>query len=146
MKVLFIGDIIGRSGRATIKKVLPDLIKSKKIDLVIANGENLAGGTGMTIETYQEMLEVGIDYFTSGNHIWRKSDFVPYLDDKKIKVLRPLNYPEGVPGRGSANIKIKGINITIINLLGATFMDEYIENPFHIIDEFLTNNKKIISF
>lgn len=142
MNILFIADIVGRPGRQAIKKILPDLKAQHQLDLVIANGENLAGGLGMTYETYREMIEAGIDYFTSGNHIWEKKDFVPYLDNQDIKVLRPANYPpEGVPGRGYVQIKVKGRKIIIINLLGLVFMKEYLCNPFLEIDKILTNYK-----
>lgn len=146
MNILFIGDIIGRPGRAAVKKILPDLKAEYEIDFVIANGENLAGGLGMTYETYREMAEAGIDYFTSGNHIWQKKDFIPYLDDKKVKVIRPANYPQkGVPGRGFVEITVKGKKIVLINLIGRVFMDEYTENPFLVVDEILTKIKDLSS-
>lgn len=137
MNILFFGDIVGRTGRVAVKEVLPTLKKEYKIDLTIANGENLAGGFSMTFETYREMTEAGIDYFTSGNHIWKKADFLPYLDDKNINILRPANYPENVPGRGVTEIKIKNQKVVIINLAGMVFMPEYLNNPFLEIDKIL---------
>lgn len=137
MNILFIGDIVGRPGREAVKKFLPDLKIKENIDLVIANGENLSAGIGMTAKTYLEMVEVGIDYFTSGNHIWSRKDFLPYLDDKKIKVIRPANYPQGVPGRGLANIKFRGHDIYLINLLGRVFLNEQLDNPFLVIRQIL---------
>lgn len=146
MNILFIGDIIGRPGRQSVKQILPDLKKELEIDFVIANGENLAGGLGMTFETYREMIEAGIDYFTSGNHIWKKSEFVPYLDDSKIKVLRPANYPENVPGRGVVEVRSAKCEVRIINLQGLVFMDEYIDNPFHKINQIIeSSNHGIIT-
>ena len=137
MNILFIGDIIGRPGRSAVKEVLKKLKKEYEIDFVIANGENLASGIGMTLDTYEEMNKAGIDYFTSGNHIWKKRDFVPYLDEKKIKVIRPANYPEGVQGRGYEDISIKGKKIRIINLLGRVFMRDLVESPFTVAEEII---------
>lgn len=139
MNILFIGDIVGRTGRQAVKKILPDLKKERKIDFVIANGENLAGGLGMTFETYREMSDCGIDYFTSGNHIWKKQDFIPYLDHKDIHVIRPANYPDpNIPGKGFVELFIKKEKLWLINLLGNVFMDEYISNPFWEIDKILS--------
>ncbi len=141
MNILFIGDIVGRSGRNAVKEILPKLKIDKSIDFVIANGENLASGLGMTFSKYKEMRDVGIDYFTSGNHIWDKEEFVPYLDDKKITVLRPANYADNMPGRGVDEVKIGKNIIQIISLQGTAFMPEALENPFHVIDKILANNK-----
>lgn len=134
MNILFIGDIIGRPGRSAIKEILPDLKKELEIDLVIANGENLAAGIGMTLDTYEEMKDAGINYFTSGNHIWNKRDFTPFLDDKKIKVLRPANYPEGAQGRGWSDIETAGKKVRLINLQGRVFMRDLIDCPFRTAD------------
>ncbi|MCL5795844.1 MAG: TIGR00282 family metallophosphoesterase [Patescibacteria group bacterium] len=142
MTILFIGDIVGRAGRAVVKKILPSLRKKKNIDFVIANGENVAGGSGMTFETYRELTEAGIDYFTSGNHIFKKSDFIPYLDDKSIKVLRPVNYSGNVPGRGIVTLHLKPYTLNLVNLQGLVFMDEYLDNPFKKIDAMLAKNDK----
>lgn len=137
MNILFIGDIVGRTGRSAVKKILPQLKEEYGVDFTIANGENLAGGVGMTYETYREMNEAGIDYFTTGNHIWKKADFIPNLDIKDVNIIRPANYPNGVPGRGFAEITINDKKIVIINLLGLVFMDEYLGNPFLTIDDIL---------
>lgn len=142
MNILFIGDIIGRPGRKAVKKIIPDLKKEFNLDLVIANGENLASGLGMTYETYREMIHSGIDYFTSGNDIWCKREFMPYLDEQKIKVLRPANYPPETPGRGQAFIKINHQKISLINLMGRVFINEQLENPFLALDQILEQNKK----
>lgn len=140
MNILFIGDIVGRSGRQAVKTVLADLRKEKNIDFVIANGENMAGGSGMTHDTYREILEAGVDYFTSGNHIWKKSDFASDLDKKDIKVIRPANYPEAVSGRGFIDLKIDGCKIKIINLQGLVFMPEYLDNPFLVADKLISQD------
>jgi len=127
IRILLIGDIVGRPGRNAVKAVLPNLKKNEKIDYIFANGENLAGGRGMTIEKYQEMINAGVDYFTSGNHIWNNKAFIEYLDDPKVKVLRPENYPTGNPGRGIAEI---GEEILIVNLQGRVFMPDDVNDPF----------------
>lgn len=137
MNILFIGDIIGRPGRSAVNKTLTKLRTKYKIDFVIANGENLASGIGMTIKTYEEMRDAGIDYFTTGNHIWNKKEFIEYLDDEKIKVVRPANYPVTDPGRGWTDIKIKGKNIRIINLNGRVFMRDLVDCPFRKADEII---------
>lgn len=146
MQILFIGDIVGRSGRQAVKNVLPNLRKEKNIDFVIANGENAAGGIGLTHETYRELMEYGIDYFTSGNHIWKKGDFVSDLDKKDIKVIRPANYPDSVSGRGVATINLKPYTLNLINLQGLVFMPEYLENPFLVVDKLINQEaKKLIT-
>lgn len=147
MRVLCIGDIFGRPGRNAVKKILPKLKLERKIDFVIANGENLASGLGMTYDTYSEMIDSGVDYFTSGNHIWKKKDFIPLLDQKEIRVLRPLNYPKESPGRGIITINLGKNKITIINLMGKVFMSDlvdYADNPFLVIDETLKKIKSNI--
>lgn len=146
MKVLFIGDIVGRPGRQAVKKILSDLKKDQKIDLVLANGENLAGGRGMTYETYREMIEAGIDYFTSGNHIWDNEAFLPYLEDDKIKVLRPANYSEKVPGRSYAEIQVANRKILIANLLGQVLIgpEILVDNAFLAAQSLVANTKSPI--
>lgn len=142
MNILFIGDIIGRPGRAAVKEILPKLKEELELDFVIANGENLASGSGMTIDTYEEMIKAGIDYFTSGNHIWNKRDFITYLSDSKIKVLRPANYPDGVEGRGYADLEICGKKVRLINLLGRVFMRDLVGDPFRKAEELITKAPK----
>lgn len=137
MNLLFIGDIFGRPARSAVKQLLPDLVKKEKIDLVIANGENLSAGIGMTDKNYFEMISSGIDYFTSGNHIWDKRDFVPILDDKRTKVIRPANYPEGTPGRGVVEIEILGKKIVLVNLLGQVFIGPNVASPFLVLDQII---------
>lgn len=129
IKILFIGDIVGRPGRRAVKLVLPEIIKKENIDIVLANGENLASGKGMTTDKYEEMIEAGVDYFTSGNHIWNNQEIVPHLSDQNIKVLRPENYPSTATGRGVATI---GDNIILVNLQGRVFMKEEVSDPFTI--------------
>lgn len=143
IKVLFIGDIVGRPGRQAVKKILPDLIQKYGIDFVIANGENLAGGSGMTLDTYNEMIDVGIDLFTSGNHIWKNKDIIPHLDDPDIKVLRPVNYPKGVPGRGMKILEKNGKKVLVVNLQGRVFMPDDVDEPFAMMKKYADDNQDI---
>lgn len=149
MKILFLGDIVGRLGRQIVTKTLPDLIKKHKIDFVFANGENLAGGRGATPETLDEMLEVGIDYFTSGNHIFYQDDFEKTLVDESFRILRPANYPSDIPGRGLATLKKEDREITLISLIGQTLPGPS-QDPFRVATSLLTEpshskeNPKII--
>jgi metallophosphoesterase (TIGR00282 family) len=131
MKILAIGDIVGRPGRQAVHKFVRGLRQQHGIGLVIANGENAAGGFGLTISTAQELLADGIDLLTSGNHIWAQKEIIPYLD-ADMPILRPLNYPSGVPGRGYL---LTG-RALVVNLLGRTFMNAY-DCPFRAMDKLL---------
>jgi hypothetical protein len=145
IKILFIGDIVGKPGRAVVKHFLPIIKDQEKIDLVFANGENLAHGSGMTYEKYEEMILSGIDYFTSGNHIWSKEDFAMRLNEKNIKVLRPANYSNSASGRGIAGIKINKTEIILANLIGQVFMNDEVNNPFETANEIIkTHKNKVI--
>jgi len=130
MKVLFIGDIVGKNGRQAVKNLLPNLVSRYKLDLVIANGENAAGGFGITEKTALELFDCGVHIITTGNHVWDKKEAVPYIA-KEMRILRPLNYPPEVPGCGSiiyiiANNKEK---VGIINISGRVFMNT-LDCPF----------------
>ncbi len=135
LRILFIGDIIGRPGRRVVKALLPELKKRYNIDITIANGENLAGGLGITKSTAEEILGCGIDCITTGNHVWDKKEAYELLNDKP-NILRPLNYPPGTPGTGICNMKFKETNITVINLQGRVFMP-LTDCPFRKIEEAL---------
>lgn len=138
-KILFIGDIIGRPGRQTASHFIPLLKKSERVNLVIANAENLAGGNGVTLDTYNEMINAGVDYFTSGNHVWDKKEIIASIKDKSVKILRPANYPSGTPGEGMATIKVDGRKVTIINLQGRVFIPILLDDPFRIGREIVDN-------
>jgi len=131
MKILAIGDIVGRPGRQAIHRFVRDLRKKHSIDLVIANGENAAGGFGLTVDTARELLGDGIDVLTSGNHIWAQKEIIPHLD-ADMPILRPLNYPAGVPGRGY----LRAGKVLVVNLIGRTFMMSY-DCPFRTMDRLL---------
>lgn len=132
MKILTIGDIIGSPGRRALKEILPGLKKEYGIDFVIANGENVAGGLGLTLSTAEELFNTGVDVITSGNHIWAQKDIIPHLDSQ-IPILRPLNYPPGVPGRGWLVFNSK---MVVVNLIGRTFIGNF-DCPFRAMDKLL---------
>ncbi len=131
MLILAIGDIIGKPGRWAVRELLPRLRQEYGVDLVIANGENAAGGIGLTPDTAQELLAAGVDVLTSGNHIWAQKEIIPYLDGE-MPILRPLNYPPGVPGRGY----IVRNGALAVNLIGRTFMSN-LDCPFRGMDQLL---------
>lgn len=141
IKILFIADIVGRMGRKTIKEVLPELKKEEGIDFVVANGENMTTGNGMTKGTMEEMIEAGIDFFTTGNHIWKKPEFFVELEKPSTPVIRPANYPETSPGEGYKIVKTKFGKLLITVLLGREGINARVESPFQAIDEILKKNK-----
>lgn len=137
MKILFIGDVIGRIGRKTVRALLPKTVDYYKIDFVILNGENLAGGFGITRDTAEEMFELGVDVITTGNHVWDKKAALKLVDEES-RILRPANYPKGqVPGRGAGIYEKNGCKIGVLNLIGRLFMDAY-DDPFRIADEHIS--------
>ena len=135
MLILAIGDIIGKPGRQAVSELLPGLRQQYGLDLVIANSENIAGGLGVTLTTARELLEAGVDVLTSGNHIWAHKEIIPYLDSE-MPILRPLNYPPGVPGRGY----ILKNHAMVVNLIGRTFIDNF-DCPFRAMDQLLAEIK-----
>lgn len=139
MNILFIGDIVGRPGRNYLKQSLSDIINENKIDFVIANGENTAGGTGITRSTYDELLDMGIDVVTLGNHTWAKKEIFDFIYEAE-RMIRPANYPEGTPGNGYIVIEKNGIKFGIVNLCGRVFM-ECVECPFKTADSILSKIK-----
>ncbi len=130
MRILMVGDVIGKPGRRAVKSLLPSLRREHGIDLVIANGENTAGGFGLTLDTAYELLDNGVDVLTSGNHIWDQKEILPYLEEG-LPLVRPANYP-GAPGRGSL---IYG-SVLVINLQGRVFMPA-LDCPFRTADRLL---------
>jgi 2',3'-cyclic-nucleotide 2'-phosphodiesterase len=141
MLILAIGDVIGKPGRKALDVFLPKIKQEYGVDLTIVNAENSAGGIGVTPETADELLTAGADVLTSGNHIWAHKTILPYLNGE-IALIRPLNYPLGVPGKGY--IVKKGV--LVVNLIGRTFMDNY-DCPFRTMDALLTqmeNKYKVI--
>ena len=135
MTILFFGDIVAKLGREAVKKVLPELKKKYQPDLILANAENLAHGKGVTEKTLNEMIEAGIQAFTSGNHITKKGEYAKILSDKKYPLIRPANYPPAVPGKEYLKIKIKNKTVYIMNFLGRVFFPESPDCPFRKFDE-----------
>jgi metallophosphoesterase (TIGR00282 family) len=135
MLVLAIGDIIGQPGRQAVSRFLPALRQQHAFDMIIANAENAAGGFGLTSIIAGELIETGIDVLTSGNHIWAQKEIMDYLDGE-LPILRPLNYPPGVPGRGYLISR----EMMVVNLMGRTFMND-IDCPFRAMDKLLAELK-----
>ena len=139
MRVLFIGDIMGRPGREAAARALPILrAEYGGFDFVIANGENSAGGFGLTEKVMNELFSIGIDILTNGNHIWDKKDFVPLLDTEP-RVLRPANHSEGTPGRGFAVYENNGHKLAVLCLQGRVFMPP-LDCPFRVSEKILEDS------
>ena len=140
MKLLFIGDIVGQPGRNAVKTLLPKLRERHALDFVIANGENSAGGSGITPKTAGEIFDAGVDVITSGDHLWDQKEVMELLANEK-RFLRPLNYPAGTPGQGSGifDVRSSAFNVRcligVLNVQGRTFMQPPLDNPFFIAAE-----------
>ncbi len=138
MKILFIGDIVAGPGRKLVKRVLPQLIREHSIDVVFANAENISGGRGITPDKLGELVEAGVDYFTSGDHVYWERSTDDFIED--VPVLIPANYPEGNPGKRYALIEKKGKKILLFNMMGRTGFSPiygYLDDPFMIADNIL---------
>ena len=133
LRILTIGDIVGKPGRRAVQKFLPGLCNEYRINLVVANGENAAGGLGITATTAQELLDFGVNVITTGNHVWAKKEIIPYLDTDDLPILRPLNFPPGAPGRGFLLLN----KVLVVNLIGRVFVGDY-DCPFRAMDALLT--------
>jgi len=137
MRILFIGDVVGRSGRTIVYERLPGLVRDWKLDLVVANGENSAGGFGITEAIYRELIDAGVDAVTLGNHAWDQKEALVFIE-RAQRLIRPINYPAGTPGRGAATIEAKnGARVLVVNAMGRIFM-EALDDPFAAIDRELT--------
>jgi hypothetical protein len=133
LNLLFIGDIVGKTGRFALTECLDRLIDRHRIDLVVANGENAAAGFGITPDIVRELLDDGVDVITTGNHVWDKKELIPVID-KYEQLLRPANYPAGLPGQGSAVFRTPGgIAVGVLNLEGRVFMNN-LDCPFRAAD------------
>jgi metallophosphoesterase (TIGR00282 family) len=144
MKILCIGDIVSSPGRSAVRDYLAD--HKNDYDLIVANAENAAGGVGLTADVTETILNHGVDVLTSGNHIWKKNDFVELMAEApdEYPVLRPANYPKDPPGRGHRIFKVNGYRVLIVNLQGRTFMDS-IDCPFRTGESILENEHYDIS-
>jgi 2',3'-cyclic-nucleotide 2'-phosphodiesterase len=125
--------VVGSPGRETLAKHLPLIREQHHVDVVIANGENAAGGFGLTGQTADEMFAAGVDFITSGNHIWDKREFRGALDETD-RIIRPANYPPGSPGRGSGIIELEGVTVGVLNVMGRVFMPT-VDDPFRVARE-----------
>src|SRR5438105_7397501 len=134
MRILCVGDVVGRPGRDAVAALLPKLRDELKIDLAIVNGENAAGGAGLTVETARELQAAGADVVTTGNHIWDQRQFMTEIETLDF-VLRPINLPENNPGRGSLTAK----GALVVNAIGRTFMAPA-DDPFHAMDDLLARS------
>jgi len=139
-RILFIGDIIGHAGRTAIREALPELKEKYNPQFVIANGENLAGGNGLTQEVANEVFSCGVNFLTTGNHVWDKKEILSFIDSYN-NIIRPANYPQGAPGRGYVTIDMDSpglpLRLGIFNLSGRIFM-ESLDNPFVVADYIVT--------
>jgi 2',3'-cyclic-nucleotide 2'-phosphodiesterase len=133
MRVLFIGDVVGKPGRAGLERAMPELRRRHAPDLVIANGENTAGGLGITEKTARELFESGVDVITTGNHVYKHRDVYDFLD-RADRVIRPANYPAGNPGRGHTLVEVAGRHVGVINLSGSLYL-QVARYPFPLADE-----------
>jgi metallophosphoesterase (TIGR00282 family) len=140
MRILFVGDVFGRSGREALEKHLPDLKAKLAPDVTIVNGENAANGAGITGEICKEFYSWGADVITTGNHVWDQREVIPYIAKDK-NLLRPINYPEGTPGNGMVKFQTEGgQKILIINAMGRLFMDT-LDDPFRKVSDVLAQER-----
>jgi metallophosphoesterase (TIGR00282 family) len=137
MRILFIGDVVGRSGRVIVRDQLPRLVADWKLDCVVVNGENAAGGFGITELIYQDILDAGADAITLGNHAWDQREALVFIE-RAPRLIRPVNYPPGTPGRGAAMIETRGgASVLVVNAMGRVFL-EPLDDPFAAIERELS--------
>ena len=137
MRILFVGDVVGRSGRTAVTERLPGLIRDWKLDFVVVNGENAAGGFGITEAIYNELVEAGADAVTLGNHAWDQKEALVFIE-RAPRLVRPVNYPAGTPGRGAVMCEARGgARVLVLNVMGRVFMDP-LDDPFAAVDRQLT--------
>tara|TARA_Y100000031_G_scaffold70831_2_gene78537 strand:+ start:13736 stop:14512 length:777 start_codon:yes stop_codon:yes gene_type:complete len=137
VRILFFGDIVGQPGREAIKQILPQWQKKYQPDLVMANGENMAHGSGITRKTLEEILKAGIDLVTSGDHTWKQKGINALLEDKDLPLIRPANFPPHLPGQGYYLIELRTKKVLVINLIGRVFMQQQYDDPFRKADQIL---------
>lgn len=140
MRILAVGDLIGESGLKKAKEIVSELKEKEKIDFIIVNGENVAEGMGITLKHFNNILSIGTNVVTMGNHTWAKKDIFSFINHEQL--IRPANYPEGVPGKGYIICKCKDKKIGVINLIGRTEMGILTENPFVIGKRIVEKLKK----
>jgi len=137
MRILILGDVVGRPGRRAVRDLVPPFVRSEGIDLVVANAENAAGGMGVDVKSAEELFSGGVHVLTSGNHIWKKKEIYPYLENHSY-LIRPANYPDGAPGRGWVEWQNdRGLRALIVNVQGRVFMPSHVDDPFRCVDAIL---------
>lgn len=144
MRILFIGDIVGSPGREALKQLLPELKEKHRPDVIIVNGENAAGGRGITPKIAKEFYEQGVNLITLGNHTWDNKEIFDFIDGDE-QIVRPANFPEGTPGKGMQTIKTSKGDLTVINIQGRTFLPP-LDCPFTKVDELLNSQKNKSKF
>ena len=136
LKILFMGDIVGKPGRLAIHDLLPDLIERESLDYVIANAENIAGGSGITVNLFKKLLSYGVNFVTTGDHVWRRQEIIPLLNENQ-RIIRPANFPVQSAGNGYSIVEMRnGIKIAVMQLIGRIFMPA-VRCPFLVADEIL---------
>ncbi|MBO5479336.1 MAG: TIGR00282 family metallophosphoesterase [Clostridia bacterium] len=145
MRILAVGDLVGENGLKRASEVLPELKKKENIDFVIVNGENVAGGMGITHKLYKEIIAMGVDVVTLGNHTWAKKDVFSFIDEEE-RLIRPANYSEGVLGKGYVIVTCNEKKIAVINLIGRTEMNVLSENPFTKVSSILEEIKNKVDY
>lgn len=144
MKVLYIGDIMGEPGRRAVGRMVPRLVSQRQIDVVVGNGENVAGGFGITPELAEELFGMGLSAITTGNHAWDKKEILDYFPRER-RLLRPANYPDGVPGQGSVIVQAKnGEELAILQLMGRAYMPT-LDCPFQVAKREMTRLRKRVA-
>jgi metallophosphoesterase (TIGR00282 family) len=143
MKILFFGDIVGRIGREAVVKILPQLKAELQPDVTLANVENIAHGRGITQATLQPVLDAGIEIATSGDHVWDKPEAYLLLQDERVPLIRPANYPAGAVGQGARVFTVGTKRVLVINLVGRVFLAEGVDSPFQVIEKILTEYQHV---
>jgi len=143
MKILLIGDVVGRPGRDCVRDLLPRIIENYQIDLTIANGENLAAGTGFNEKTANELFSFGVDVLTMGNHVWDKREALDYIEKDK-RIIRPINYPPGTPGAGYLMLSVDGVDVAVANASGRVFMPA-LDCPFRALRDTVSLLRQLTS-
>src|SRR5215210_9037483 len=141
LKILFLGDIVGEPGRRAVIEMVPVWKKERGVDFVIVNGENSAGGRGITSKITIDLLRAGVAVITTGDHVWDQKELVGFIDTEP-RLLRPVNYPENTPGQGSVVLETPKGKVGVINVQGRTFMQPILENPFRVIDSAVTKMRE----
>lgn len=143
IRVLILGDVMGRPARRAVRALVPPLVQKEEIDLVVANAENSAGGMGVDVKSAKELLGAGVHILTSGNHIWKKKEIYSYLNERD-DLIRPANFPAGAPGKGWCVWQQDDVRALVINLQGRVFMPNHVDDPFRCVDDILQKHGRNI--